>query len=101
MRIENETVEAFTIYEAKALDPIMVVIQDLGAGRGRITIECFGKAWSNYWGAMGNSTMREFFAEASAEYLSSKLARVEELTNKRKMAYLTRIVEAVKEALAS
>ncbi len=98
MRVEEQRVEALMIYDAPALDPIMVMTSDLGPGQGRIIIECYGVAWSGYWGAMGNRTVREFFMEASTDYLLGVLSRA---SDRRRGAsdYLSRIIEAVRLAL--
>lgn len=54
MRVDNSAkTEAFTIFDAPKLDPVTVVLQDLGPGCGRLMVECWGSAWSAYWGGMG------------------------------------------------
>lgn len=61
------------------VDPVNVFIEDFGPGRGRITLECFGKAWSNAWPAMGDDRdMRTFFLQADNAYLIRKLLTSEE-----------------------
>jgi hypothetical protein len=101
MRIESVTVEAFTIYEAPALDPVMVVIQDYHVGSGRLLVECFGSAWSTYWGAMGDNGVRGFVCSCSADYVTNRLWPSGQRRIKKDYAYLTRIVEAVQTALRS
>jgi hypothetical protein len=101
MRIEPITVEAFTIYDAPALDPVLVMLQDFGGGSGRLLIECFGSAWSAYWGAMGDNGVRGFVCKCSADYLANRLWPSKQRRTKNEYAYLTRLVEAVQAALAS
>lgn len=79
MRIDDTVkVEAFTIYEAQrapgrgALDPITVVLRDLG-GSGQIIVECYGDAWSHWFGAIGSETLRQFVAGCDEGYLAGKL----------------------------
>lgn len=82
------------------LDPVDVYMQDFEKGKGQITITCYGSAWTIYFGAMGNKTIQEFFAEAGTDYLVNKLTdRSFQKCTKQHEKYLTRIVNAVKEAL--
>ena len=111
MKIEKSTVEKIKITGAKNLDPVSVFLEDLEPGRGKITIECYGKSWSAYWGAMGKErTISQFFCDANTEYivgyLDGQLRSViyesyedEEGTPNHHYEYLCRIVGAVKEAL--
>jgi len=82
------------------LDPITVFWQDFEPGRGAVTITCWGNAWTCYFGAMG-MTIGEFVAMADIGYLISKLARYQNLKDrKREEKCLTRIVVAIKASLA-
>ncbi len=100
MRIENtETVKVFTIFDAPKLDPITVVLQDLGPGHGRLIVECWGSAWSAYWGGMGNLTLAEFVTDSHPEYIATKLESTTHRQTKANSAYLMRITEAVHSAL--
>lgn len=80
-----------------SLDPIRVTLHDIGPGQGRITIESYGKAWSTYWGGMGNRTIKDFFCSCDSEYLTSNLYRGR--ITKPEKVYLTRIIKAVQTAL--
>lgn len=99
MRIEPERVDALTIYGADRLDPIFVVLQDLGSGHGRLTIECWGSAWSAYWGAMGSESLRKFVCSCSADYVANRLWPPKQPRRHADYSYLLRIVEAVQQAL--
>lgn len=100
MRIDNSVkTEAFTIFDAPKLDPITVVLQDMGTGHGRMMVECFGSAWSAYWGAMGNRTIREFLTACGSDYVVSRMTPSDRRVRKFEEAYLRRIVEATLEAL--
>lgn len=37
------------IMQSHRLDPIRVTLDDIEPGRGRITVECYGRAWASYW----------------------------------------------------
>lgn len=74
MKIEKGTVTIFRITEVPGLDPIRVMLDDIGLGQGRINIECCGEAWACYWGGMGNQGIAEFFADCDNSYLVGNLA---------------------------
>lgn len=62
------------IMQSHRLDPIRVTLDDIEPGRGRITVECYGRAWASYWGAMGDQGIAQFFAGCDNHYLISNLA---------------------------
>lgn len=99
MRVEQQTAQVLTIFDAPALDPINVVLQDFGPGNGRIIIECYGKVWARYWGAMGTQRIAEFFCTTDTGYLVSKLHNDTRRLKKAEEAYMVRIIDAVREAL--
>lgn len=98
MRLEDKTVEAFMIHDAPALDPITVILQDIGPRQGKLIIECYGQAWAAFWGGMGNNTLREFLIGCNASYIANKMSPPYR-TTKAQDAYLMRVVEAVHMAL--
>ena len=73
MKITKTTVEKIQITEVEALDPISVICEDFGTGEGKISIECYGKSWCSYWGAMG-STVKKFFLSIDNGYAIKNLA---------------------------
>lgn len=75
-------------------DPITVFFQDFELGKGRIVVECYGEAWSAYFGAMGGNTIRQFVQTAGPDYLTNKLSRPKQSKTTEK--YLHRLVEAIK-----
>lgn len=93
----------FTCTEIQAqagLDPITIFWQDWAPGRGAVTITCYGSAWTCYFGAMSDRTIRQFFAEADSDYLVKKLKDAQWQKQTRGHAYyLTRVVDAVKKGL--
>jgi len=99
MRIETQDARVFRIYDAPKLDPILVVMQDLGPGVGRLLLECYGDAWSGYWGATGERTIQQFVLGCSADYIAGKMLGGQHKRNKQSQAYILRIVEAVQTAL--
>jgi len=99
VRVEPIKVEALTIFEAHALDPITVILQDAGPNNGRLIIECYGDSWTAYWGAMGEPSLRAFLGIVSTDYIANRMMPGG-LRKNRRSSYLLRIVAAVKEALA-
>jgi len=99
VRIEPANVVAFTIYDAPKLDPITVIMEDVGPGNGRLTVECYGEAWSGYWGAMGDRTLQEFIADCDAGYLANRMSNPYQKNLKNRDDYLLRIVTAVRDVL--
>lgn len=73
MKIEQSHVVRLKITEVLGLDPISVFLEDLGPRRGKITIECYGKSWSAYWGGMGDRTIAEFFCSCSVDYIAGNM----------------------------
>jgi len=102
MRIDTTTkVEAFTIYDdSSRLDPVLVLLQDFGAGRGRFIVECYGDVWTTYWGAMGDDqSLKGFILGCGNDYIVNRMFGQHHKRNKSATAYLTRIIESVKAAL--
>ncbi|EKF9218945.1 hypothetical protein O1B63_002280 [Vibrio cholerae] len=73
MKIEQSTAIKLRITEVESLDPITVFLEDYAAGKGKIVIECYGKSWSSYWGAMGDGNIAQFFCSCGEHYLISNL----------------------------
>ncbi len=75
MQVKDTEIRTLYISEVKALDPITVSLNNVESGKGKMTIECFGTAWSAYWGSMGNITLEEFFISCETGYLANCLKR--------------------------
>lgn len=73
MKVSTSTVTKLTITEAPALDPINVFLEDLEPRKGRITIRCYDKAWTAYWGGMGEQTIAQFFCSCDQHYIAGNL----------------------------
>lgn len=103
MRVEPVTnVKAFVIYEGPRLDPVTVILQDYGVGAGRLIVECYGEAWSTYWGGMGNKRIDGFIRTCSTDYIANRLwpSSRKRLKKDPQYAYLTRVVDAVQAAMS-
>lgn len=76
MQVEKSTVTKLYLTEITKpyhLDPITIYLEDLAPCKGKITIECYGKSWTSYWGAMGSETISQFFIEMDNHYLIKNL----------------------------
>ncbi|WP_343552163.1 hypothetical protein [Pantoea sp.] len=75
MKITQSTIQQLVITDVKSLDPVKVMIENIQPGVGNITITCFGKSWTSYWGAMSDQTIQEFFVDCNDSYLINCLDR--------------------------
>jgi hypothetical protein len=107
MRIERDIgiTESLTIFDATmppgkgTLDPITVILRDFG-GSGQIIVECYGTAWSHWFGAIGNSSLRTFMSNVDKHYLSGKLVcSTVRSDKKRERDYVLHIAAAIIEAM--
>jgi hypothetical protein len=74
MKVTESQARKIRITEIPNLDPICCYLEDFGEGRGKITIEVFGKSWSHGWTSMGGRTLIDFFVGCDNYYLTSKFA---------------------------
>jgi len=74
MKVETSTITKMLLSDLDRLDPVTVLIDNFEPGKGKITIECYGQCWSNYWGGMSGMTVQEFFQDCDLSYLTDKLA---------------------------
>lgn len=77
MKVSEQLIRRLTISEVPCLDPIRVMLEDIGPGQGRINIECYGKSWACYWGGMGKDTLTQFFIGCDEHYLAGKLSSID------------------------
>lgn len=95
-----DTVKRLVIGNIPGLDPITVFIENYQPGQGRITVRCWGTAWTSYWGAMSDKSVEEFVASADIGYLVSNLTRSDRKPTKQETAWLTKIMTVVREQLS-
>ena len=74
MKVTTSTIKQIKITEVPRLDPIDVMLEDIEPGKGRIVIRCYTKAWTAYWGAMGDRTIAQFFCDCDEHYLAGGLS---------------------------
>jgi hypothetical protein len=74
MEVEVSTVQKIVLSKLDKLDPVTITLDDQGPGKGGITIACYGKSWTSWWGGMGERRIDEFFRSCGSDYLAEKLA---------------------------
>lgn len=75
MKITQSTIEQIVITDVERLDPVKVMIENIKPGVGNITITCFGKSWTSFWGSMSDRSIQEFFVDCNDSYLINCLNR--------------------------
>lgn len=98
MEISKQLLTQITITGVKALDPVELILDDVRHNAGRITVACAGQAWTAYFSSHGYDNVEEFVAMCPAEYLVDKLSSGPVRANRNDIAYLGRVVAAIKEA---
>lgn len=103
MNITATTIKQLLIDGVPGLDPVRVMVENYEPGQGRITITCWGRAWTAAWFAMSGKSIEQFVAEAYPDYvlsnMKSAMAPGLKRNQKHDDAYLIRIIVAVQEAL--
>ena len=77
MKVETNAVTKLMLTDLDRLDPVTVIAEDIEPGKGKIIIECYGKAWSSYWGGMGDNSIADFFISCDENYIANKLSDIE------------------------
>jgi hypothetical protein len=99
MIIDRQGPTIFTIKDLPDLDEITVVLLDFAPGRGRVVIECFGKAWGAYWSNMQGLCLREFLVSSELDYLIKAFLSPFPRNTEEEREYLGRILVNVQAAL--
>jgi len=77
MNIAESSVKRLTIRDIDRLDTITVFLEDYGPRQGSITIKCYGKAWTAYWGGMGELDIAGFFCSCDEHYIAKNLSDIQ------------------------
>lgn len=59
--------------EGYKLDPITITLEGFPPEGGRLTVQCYGDAWSHYWSHMGCSSLVDFLLTSNVEYITRKM----------------------------
>lgn len=74
MEIEISQSMKMRLSGLERLDPVEVLVDDYEPGKGKITITCYGKAWTASWFAMSGQTISQFFRRCGNDYLIGYLS---------------------------
>jgi len=77
MLIRKSEVTKIVLAELDRLDPVTLIMEDFGPGQGKLTIDCYGKAWTAYWGGMGDEGIVKFIHTANVDYIANKLTVID------------------------
>lgn len=75
MKIEKRSTDTYVLTDIDRLHPVTVYVTNYNSGKGKIVIECYGDAWVNYWGAMGDRNLQEFFISCDNGYILNNLLK--------------------------
>jgi hypothetical protein len=102
VNVTGSSVNMLTIIGAVGTDPIRVITENYGPGKGRIIIQCWDRAWCGAWFAMSGKSIEAFFAEAGWDYILGNLTcglhGMRKDAKKSDEPWLRRIIEAVQVA---
>lgn len=87
------------------LDPIAVYVEQFGPASSRITVQCWARSWTAYWGSHGEAGVEQFVIGAHADYVAENLTwglngRILRRAEKNDFNYLLRIVRAIQNEFA-
>lgn len=99
MKIEAIHPEVLRVTDIPNLDSITIILRDTSPRCGEITIACYEKAWTAFFWALGNHTIRSFVLMADANYLAQKLLSGVSRPTKASSSHLVRIIGVVKSAI--
>lgn len=88
-------IEKITVPAQPGLDPVFVYFEDMDNGQGRVVLICWDMAWTAYWGAMGDRTIKQFFTEAGVDYIVGNLHGQFYKRGAVAQKYMEKIVRAV------
>lgn len=78
--IEKSKVRCIRLIGCQALDPVTIYLEDFEPGKGMITMLCYGKAWTSYWGGMGTDNIAQFFCGCDEHYIAKNLSEIDSET---------------------
>lgn len=81
MTTEKRQTETYVLTGLDRLDPVTVYVTNYKPGQGKIVIECFGEAWTAYWGGMGDNTLQQFFLTCDNAYILGKMLKETQQTD--------------------
>lgn len=92
-------IEKVSVPAKPGLDEVSAYFEDLGEGAGRVILVCWDMAYTAYWGAMGDRTVKQFFAECGVDYITARINGRHYKAGKVDQIYLERVVKSVHDHL--
>jgi len=75
LKVSATTAQKIVITDVPHLDTVTVFLEDLGPREGKVTIGCYDKSWSAWWGGIGDRSVRDFFLSCDEHYLAGNFGR--------------------------
>lgn len=76
MIVEISETKTYKISKLENIDPVTCYVTNYEKGKGKIVIECWGKTWQTYWGAMGKRDLEEFFISCDKCYIINRISDI-------------------------
>lgn len=92
-------IERVSVPARPGLDEVSAYFEDLGGGAGRVILVCWDMAYTAYWGAMGDRTVKQFFAGCGVDYITGRMSGRHYKQGKIDQHNLDRVVKAVHDHL--
>jgi hypothetical protein len=89
-------------FHPENLDPVTVYVEEHGPCSSRVTVQCWARAWTAYWGGHGDGPVEQFMLNCNPEYIADNLTwglngTLLRSAQKNDYAYVVRIATAIKE----
>lgn len=81
LKVSTTMAQKLVITDVPRLDTVTVFLEDLGPREGKVTIGCYDKSWSAWWGGIGDRPVREFFLSCDEHYLAGNFGRGRQLNH--------------------
>jgi hypothetical protein len=89
MNINQPYVTKIVLSDLNRLDPITAIFENIKPSKGIVTITCYGKAWTAFWGSIPTLTIEKFFINSDISYLIPNLSSIKpEIYNDDKLREL-------------
>ena len=75
MTTEKRKTETYILTNLDRLDPVTVYVTNYNPGQGKMVVECYGEAWTAYWGGMGGNTLQQFVLTCDNDYILNKMLK--------------------------
>lgn len=60
-------------FHPDGLDPVAVYVEEFSQKAGRMTVQCYARAWTAFWGSHDSDGLESFVASVSADYVADSL----------------------------